>query len=130
MRRRVALGLVAFATLAGIAFWPFLPGAVAVHFGVTGQATTVVPKPVGVFVLPVTMAVTHVVLAAAYRADPPRDARAEFVTTVGTLAVLAGLQVYVLLWNVGVELPFVVVLGGFALWAVGTVGYVGVRMRG
>jgi len=122
--------LIAVPVAAGVAVWSRLPAEMAIHFSATGTPDNYVPKPVGVFLVPVVMLFTLAVIRAAFRADPPDDSQIEPVVTVSSIALLSAVQLLVLAWNLGYSVPFDLVLVAVVLWSIGLVGYVTVRERG
>lgn len=122
--------LIALPVAVGVAVWARLPAEMAVHFSATGTPDNYVPKPIGVFLVPVVMLFTLAVIRAAFRADPPDDPRLEPVVTGSSMVLLSAAQLLVLAWNLGYSIPFDLVLVGIMLWSIGLVGYGIVRERG
>lgn len=121
--RTSAVGLILLSAVAGFALVPKLPAEMAIHFSAAGTPDNYVPSPVGVAVIPVTMAVTYGVLRGAARIDQPDDRRTYAVTVVATMLFLAGLQAFLLAWNPGDPVPAGTPLVGAAVFAAGVLGY-------
>jgi len=119
----VSLGMVAIATLAGVALWPRLPAEVAIHFSATGTPDNYVPKAVGVFLLPVLMLAMLGVLRVSMAADPPSHPRTGPVVILATMGFLAAIHVLVLAWNAGYPVPLDGLLVGSLIFAALLVGY-------
>jgi uncharacterized membrane protein len=112
----VALAVAAAAV--GVVFWRELPAEMAVHFDVGGAPDGYVPKPVAVFALPLlTVALLGFVNLVA-RYDPPTAPRVLTVSKLWTAALLAYVQTFVVVWNLGYTLSVDLVLAPVLVSAV------------
>jgi uncharacterized membrane protein len=125
----LTLLLIAGTTAAGLVVWPRLPAEIATQFSARGTPTTVVSKPVGVFLTPAIMALVVLVLRAGFRVDPPGDPRVVTVTELSTVCLLSAVHLLVLAWNLGYPVPIDPVFVGILVWTAALVGYVLIRER-
>jgi uncharacterized membrane protein len=126
----LSVALVAGTLAVGLALLPTLPPNVAVHFSAGGTPDNYVPRLVGVVSVPAIMVGVLGVLKLAERVDPPTDRRTMPTVTVATLALLAGVHLLVLGWNLGYAVPMPVVAVGAVLWSLALAGYVVLRETG
>ncbi|MBV0903826.1 DUF1648 domain-containing protein [Haloarcula salina] len=126
LRNRFGLAsaaVVALTAVGGIAVWPRLPAKTAIHFSASGTPDIYVSKSVGVALLPAVMALTLLILDAAFRLDPPATPRIGGVVAVATMAFMGSIHGLVLGWNLGYAVPFDLVLVGSLVWALALVAY-------
>lgn len=119
----VSVALIALTAGLGLALWPRLPPRVAIHFSASGVPGNYVSRPIAVFVMPVVMIATVLVLKGAARIDPPTERRSFDVIVCSTVCLLAVVHAFALAWNLGYRIPFAVLPIVVAVWSVFVVGY-------
>ena len=127
--RTLSIAIIAVTAMVSLALWPRLPAEMAIHFSASGTPDNVVPRALGVVLVPAIMALTLLLLRAAMRYDPPPDPRVGRVVTVATMGFLGTLQAIVLGWNLGYTVPFDFIFVGSLVWAAALCGYV-IRREG
>lgn len=129
MRRRrfkwdyVSLGVITVTAVGGGLLWQFLPGEVAIHFSFSGRPGNYVSRTVAVVVMPVLMLLTLLVMKGVACIDPPNDSGAFAIIVCSTMLLLATVQAFVLAWNLGHPVPFVLLPLVTGVWTVFVVGY-------
>ena len=105
----LAYALLAGSAALGLLVWPALPGSVAIHFGLGGDPDTFVSKPVAVVLTP-AIGVLAVLAVLAVRYTPERfggntgSPASENTTVLFVAAVVAYVQAFVYVWNLGYQL--------------------------
>ena len=121
-RDSLAAATVLLTLAAGAVAWPALPKRMIVHVGLSGTPDNHAPRWLAVLLVPGLAAVTYGVLRAAFRFDPGPP-RVETVVIAATMGLFVCLQLLVLAWNLGYDVPNDAVLGGVLLWGVGVTAY-------
>lgn len=114
----VGVALAVAAALVGVVFWNELPAEMAVHFDVGGSPDNYVPRVVAVFFLPVLTVVLLGFVNVVARYDPPSVPHVFTVSKLWTAALLAYVQGFVVVWNLGYSLSVDLVLAPVLVSAV------------
>jgi uncharacterized membrane protein len=102
----LAYALLAGSAALGLLVWPALPETVAIHFGLGGDPDTFVSKPVGVVLTPAigVLAVLAVRYAPERLGGHTGSPASENTTILFVAAVIAYVQAFVYVWNLGYQL--------------------------
>jgi uncharacterized membrane protein len=118
----VALTLLALAFLASVALYGRLPSEMAVQFS-GGAASSVVPKPVGAFAVPVVGAVVVAGIRIAPRLGLDRNGSPDLGVLL-TGVIVTYVHALILLWNTGTRfrptlalLPLLLLVAGVTIYA-------------
>lgn len=115
--------LILLTTLAGVLTYPALPGQIAIHFSASGTSDNFVPRMVGVTLLLAIMLATLLFLRYTPTFDPTSNVTVLRVTTIATMALLWGVHVIVLAWNLDYPVNMNLVLPIVIGWALLLVEY-------
>jgi len=113
--------LVILCFIITIFFYPYLPQKMASHWGASGEVNGFMPKEVSAFLVPLIATVLAFVLYYTPKLDPLqkniekfREHYERFIVHLTVFFLF--LQVIILLWNVGIQIDFNIVMGlAFAL---------------
>jgi uncharacterized membrane protein len=123
----IITGILLVTFVLSLAAYPYLPGRIVSHWGLSGQANGYLPKIWGLFLIPLISTGLALLLLAIPRIDPLRANIAKFRPTYDHfiavfLLYLLYIQILVILWNFGVRFNFSQVLSpafGALFYAIG-----------
>jgi uncharacterized membrane protein len=103
------LAIIALSFLAGIYFWPQLPGRVATHWDIHGQVNGYMPKFWGVFLMPLLITFLGLLFSAIPRIDPLKANIAKFKPhydgfIIVFLLFMLSIHLQIILWNIGIKI--------------------------
>lgn len=107
----IALAVVALAFLVGILVYPYMPAEMASHWNAEGNSDGVSGKFLGIFLMPIVMALIYGIFIVIARVDPKREniekSRPNFDgIIIVVLAYMMYLYALILAWNFGLQFNF------------------------